>query len=59
MSKTRTESYSDAVYALNNNHNLSKDGAKLIFLVEIAGSLAVIADYMTTKKEGDVDEYTN
>ena len=47
MTETRTKSYTDAVDTLNDNSHLSNDDAIVILLEEIAGSLAVIADYMT------------
>lgn len=55
MNETRSKSYTDAVDTLNDNHHLSNDDAIVVFLNEIAGSLAVIADYMTAKKEGDAE----
>ena len=55
MDETRSKSYTDAVDTLNDNHHLSNDDAIVIFLSEIAGSLAVIADCMTAKKEGDTE----
>lgn len=56
MKETRTKSYNDAVDTLNDNHRLSNDDAIVIFLSEIAGSLAVIADCMTEKKGGDTND---
>lgn len=55
MSKTRIDSCTDAVNTLNDNPHLSNDDAIVIFLAEIAGSLAMIADYMTAKKEGGAE----
>lgn len=54
MSETRTKSYTDAVDTLNDNYHLNNDDAIVIFLAEIAGSLAVIADCMTEKKDDEV-----
>lgn len=51
MSETRTKSCNDAVNTLNDNSHLSNDDAIVIFLEEIAGSLAVIADYIIGKKD--------
>lgn len=59
MSKTRTDSLKDAIDTINDNAYPNTGDVTIILLSEIAGSLEVIADYMTTKKEGDVDEYTN
>jgi len=55
MNETRSKSYTDAADTLNDNPHLSNDDAMVIFLAEIAGSLAVIADCMTAKKEGDAE----
>ena len=55
MTETRTKSYTDAVDTLNDNSHLSNDDAIVIFLEEIAGSLAVIADFITEKKGGDTE----
>lgn len=55
MSETRTKSYTDAVDTLNDNSHLSNDDAIVILIEEIAGSLAVIADYITAKREGDTE----
>lgn len=55
MSETRIKSCADAIDTINDNSHLSNDDAIVILLAEIAGSLAVIADYMTAKKEGDVE----
>ena len=55
MTEIRTKSYTDAVNTLNDNPHLSNVDAIVVFLNEIAGSLAVIADCMTAKKEGDAE----
>ncbi len=55
MTETRTKSYTDAVDTFNDNSHLRNDDAIVIFLAEIEGSLAVIADYMTVKKDGDTE----
>ena len=54
MNETRSKSYNDTVNTLNNTY-FSNDDAIVVFLNEIAGSLAVIADCMTAKKEGDTE----
>ena len=55
MTEIRTKSYNDAEDTLKDHHHLSNGDAMVIFLAEIAGSLAVIADCMTAKKEGDAE----
>lgn len=55
MSKTRTDSLKDAIDTINNNAYLNTGDVTIILLSEIAGSLAVIADYMTEKKDGDTE----
>ena len=55
MSETGDDTFKDAQNTLNDNSHLSNDDAIVIFLAEIAGSLAVIADYMTEKKDGDAE----
>ena len=55
MSETRLESYKAVIYTLKDNPDMSNMDATVCFLAEIAGSLAVIADYMTAKKEGDTE----
>lgn len=55
MSKTRVESLEDAINTINDNTYLNTENVRVILLSEIAGGLAVIADYMTAKKEGDAE----
>ena len=55
MNKTRLESYEAVVDTLKADPCWSNMDATVCFLSEIAGSLAVIADYMTAKKEGDTE----
>ena len=55
MTEIRTKSYNDAEDTLKDNHHLSNGDAIVIFLGEIAGSLAVIADCMTKRKDGDTE----
>jgi len=50
MNETRSKSYTDAANTLNANPHLSNDDAIVVFLEEIAGSLAVIADAITANK---------
>lgn len=54
MNKTRLESYENVEHLLREDPQWSNMDAIVCFLAEIAGSLAVIADCMTEKKEGDV-----
>ena len=53
MNKTRLESYKTVEELLRADPSWSNMDATVCFLSEIAGSLAVIADYMTEKKDGD------
>lgn len=58
MSKTRVESLVktiDIINDINNNTCLDTKSAAVILLTEIAGSLAVIADCITAKKDGDAE----
>ena len=55
MSKTRVESFEDAINTINDNTYLNTENVTVILLAEIAGSLAAIADYMTEKKDGDME----
>ena len=58
MSKTRVESLVktiDIINDINNNTCLDPKSAAVILLTEIAGSLAVIADCITAKKDGDAE----
>lgn len=55
MSKTRVESFEDAINTINDNTYLNTENVRVLLLSEIAGSLAVIADYIMGKKDGDAE----
>jgi len=55
MNETRLESYEAVVDTLKADPCWSNMDATVCFLAEIAGSLAVIADCMTAKKDGDTE----
>lgn len=55
MNETRSESYKNVEHLLREDPRWSNMDATVCFLSEIAGSLAVIADCMTAKKEGDAE----
>ena len=54
---TRTESFNHTVTAINKRSGpIATDSVMAALLIEIAGSLAVIADAMAEKKDGEDDE---
>ena len=56
----RVESFENAVNAINKRSGpIETVGVIATFLSEIAGSLAVIADAMAEKKDGETDEHTD
>ncbi len=55
MNETRSKSYTDVVNAIKDNPYWNNMDATVCFLNEIAGSLAVIADCMAEKKDGDAE----
>jgi len=56
----RVESFENAVNAINKHSGpIATDAVIVTFISEIAGSLAVIADAMAEKKDGETDEHTD
>lgn len=56
----RVESFENAVNAINKRSGpIATVGVIATFISEIAGSLAVIADAMAEKKDGETDEHTD
>lgn len=55
MNRTRSESYNEAVREVKSNSDVDINDIIAIFLTEIAGSIAVIADAITEKKSGDTE----
>jgi len=56
----RVESFENAVNAINKRSGpIETVGVIATFISEIAGSLAVIADAMAEKKDGETDEHTD
>lgn len=52
----RVESFENAVNAINKRSGpIATDGVIATFISEIAGSLAVIADALAEKKDGEQD----
>ena len=51
MRMTRVESLEKTINIINDNTYLDTENIKVMLLTEIAGSLAVIADAITKKKE--------
>ena len=52
----RVESFDNAVNAINKRSGpIATDGVMAALLIEIAGSLAVIADVLAERKEGSSD----
>ena len=52
----RVESFENAVNAINKRSGpIATDGVMAALLIEIAGSLAVIADVLAERKEGSSD----
>ena len=56
----RVESFDNTVNAINKRSGpIATGGVMAALLIEIAGSLAVIADAMAEKKDGETDEHTD
>lgn len=56
----RVESFNNTVNAINKRSGpIATDDVMAALLIEIAGSLAVIADALAEKKDGETDEHTD